>query len=272
MTADNHKKQVFLSTIPKAGTYLVAEFIAQLGYCNTGYHIAFDHYLDTKNFDYDTNSEAPSKTVKSANFAEVLEDLKPGDMAFGHLNPLDFPNDLRGNFHFVCGYRAPRLTLISEFIDFRFRRKDVEWLSTATVSDDKDAFDIYLKNHGQKHRSIWARFLAFHGFQQRQPPTIATSSERVMFYDFAAVLSPQTGPAQLQRLAAFLGTDLDSGETVRTHQRLLQTRTKTSSHDMTLDLPRAELWTPAADRLYGLMGFPTVEDYISRHLSPETSV
>jgi len=269
MNADNRKKQLFLSTIPKAGTYLIAEFMELLGYSNTGFHIGVDRYLDTKNFDHNINATLPSKTVKLAGFVDILERMQSGQLAFGHLNPLDFPQDIRAKFHFICGYRAPRTTLVSEFIDFRFRRKDVTWINAEAVSDDLQAFETYLKRHGPEHRSIWAGFLAFHGFQQRRSPAVTSTLECVIFYDFDEVLSPEHGPSELMRLAAFLGDELERANAVKLHEKLLLTRTKTSSRDTLFDLPREALWTPAATHLYDLMGFPAVEDYISRQLSPQ---
>ena len=54
----------YIYTIPKSGTYFLAELLERIGLFNTGWHIEIFDYLDTKIFDLNVNSKFPSETSK----------------------------------------------------------------------------------------------------------------------------------------------------------------------------------------------------------------
>jgi hypothetical protein len=49
----------YIYTIPKAGTYLMSEFLSQIGSNSTGWHISLNQYLDTLGF----NDEIKKQTL-----------------------------------------------------------------------------------------------------------------------------------------------------------------------------------------------------------------
>ena len=42
----DEKMKIYVYTIPKAGTYFIADFLGRIGFLNTGYHVMANYFLD----------------------------------------------------------------------------------------------------------------------------------------------------------------------------------------------------------------------------------
>ena len=239
--------KIYIHTIPKAGTYLLAEYIENLGFHNTGYHISQNNYLDTKSFNHEENAVTPSITAKNKFFIAQLRSLRKRDVAFGHL-PAPLVNWLFPDMYFVCAYRNPRKTLVSEFVDFRFRRSDVRWLSKEKIAGDADAFATYLRNHGAIHMSIFSQMLAAATLFQ-DPIFTRYEAQKAIFVNFDDFLA---GPGEARRIAEFLGVDVTMAEEARTRAISAETKTKATN----LDIDRAAFWTEEAEAIYHDLQIP----------------
>jgi len=242
--------KIYIYTIPKAGTYFLAELVEQMGFVNTGYHISSHSYLDTKAFGAEVNRRTPSRTKKEAEFLPVLRQMKDREIAFGHfpaaMMPWVFPQ-----FHFICAYRHPKKTLVAEFLDFRFRRDDVKWVSKEQIPDDKEAFVAYLKRHGHAQVSIFLMMLTvLHCVTT--PQSVHFAPKKYSFVNFDTL---RRAPAEtLERLAGDLGTTTETAETA--FKRALSADTKTKA--TTLDIDREALWSDAAQNWYWQLGFEEI--------------
>lgn len=245
--------KLYLHTLPKAGTYFMAELVGRLDYRNTGYHVERLRYLDTFSVDPKTNREFPAAARRDVACFELLRSLQDKEFAFGHYEASAFP-DVLTDFKFICMYRHPRETLVSEFIDFRFRRKGVTWVMPTAISDDAEAFVEYMRRQAVHPRNILSKML---GVQARvlDPNVPSHDPERYLFLNFSDVLHKPEEP--LQRLAAFL--DVEEELVTRASGDALEADTKTRATDLSID--RDGLWSDQARKEYARLNFQVlVED------------
>jgi hypothetical protein len=239
--------KLYLYTLPKAGTYFMAELIGQLGYRNTGYHVERLRYLDTHSLDAKTNREFPLAARTDVACFDLLRTLADGDFAFGHYEAAAFP-DVLTDFKFICMYRHPREVLVSEFIDFRFRRKGVPWALPSAIPDDVEAFAEYMRRHARHPQKILSKML---GVQSRvlDPLVPSHDPKRYLFLNFSDVMKRPEAP--LRQLATFL--EVDEVKVREAYQAALDAETKTKATDIRID--RASLWSHAAEVEYARLNF-----------------
>lgn len=233
--------KVYIYTIPKAGTYFLADFVARLGYRNTGIHVLQSRFLDTAKYDHEFNARFPLRTKVERPFMTTLRGLKDGDLAFGHfpapLMAWMFPDTV-----FVCAYRHPRQTLVSEFVDFRFRRADVRSVSVDAIADDRDAFVAYLKRRGVAHMASFAQMLAVTLLHNERLCT-GFPPEQIHLLGFESLLNdPQTSESLAKRLCG------DESRAARALKESKAAETKTKASGLSID--REALWSPQAEELY----------------------
>ena len=236
--------KIYIYTIPKAGTYFLADFIGRLGFSDTGFHISQKSFLDTKKFDQETNARFPSKTKEKQLFYRTLNRMADGDVAFGHF-PAPLMSWMFPDFFFVCAYRHPRQTLMSEFIDFRFRRADIAWISQEAIADDRQAFCAYLIRHGQAHMAIFSQMLSV-TLLLNEPLCRRFQLERMHLLNFERFLQ---GPEGASALAERLGVDPALAPAALAATRAAETKTKATD----LQIDRAALWSDEAEDLYAAL-------------------
>jgi hypothetical protein len=244
--------KVYIYTIPKAGTYFLADFISRLGFHNTGFHISQHKFLNTAKLDMDTNARFPSRAMERQPFMKTLRGMKDSDLAFGHF-PVPMMAWLFPDFFFVCAYRHPRQTLISEFIDFRFRREDVKWISREAIPDDRTAFATFLESHGEAHMSIFSQMLGITLLRQ-EPLCRRFQSDQFHMLNFETLLKTPQGAEDLARS---LGVDPALAAAALAETKAAETKTKATG----LEIDRAALWSDHAEELYAAIN---AEAYVAR--------
>lgn len=244
--------RLYIYTIPKAGTYFLADFFSRIGFNNTGFHVARNFVLNTRKLDLGTNARLPEEARENQLFTITLQRMRDGDAAFGH-----FPLPLLGwtypDFQHVCAYRHPRKTLMSEFVDFRFRREDVPWLTRSAVAGDAEAFCTYLERHGPAHMSIFAEMIGS-SLLRNEPLFTRHSPGLYYMLNFDRLLED---PEEAARLATAFGASARDGRAAREATLQAETKTKTTG----LDIDRAALWSPRAENLYRKLD---AESYVRR--------
>ena len=245
--------KVYIYTVPKAGTYLLAELIARLGFVNTGYHVNQQKFLNTRKLDPETNIRFPSRAVEKQIFVRTLTGMQDGEVAFGHF-PVPLMGWLFPAFVYVCAYRHPRETLVSEFIDFRFRRRDVRWIAPKAIADDAEAFREYLTRHGPGHMTVFSQMLGLTLLLNE--PLCARFQEGAKFH-MLSFDRLRTDPAEAERLARFLGVDAALARPALAGALAADTKTKATD----LDIDRAALWSDGAEALYAAL---SAEEYVQR--------
>lgn len=233
--------KLFIYTVPKSGTYLLAEFMGFLGFSNTGYHVSINDFLDTRGFGFEENSKTPSVAEKEQFFSDTLLSLREGEIAFGHL-PAPLVGWAFPDFKFICSYRHPEKTLLSEFVDFRFRRDDVNWLSRDECPNDIDAFAVYLRNHGPIHLSIFSEMLAVAALY-REPLLNGFLRSNLIFVNFDCFLR---SPVEAVRIADRF--DRDPVFALQARQKALAANTKTKA--VGLEVDRESFWNEETKKIY----------------------
>lgn len=248
---------VYIYTIPKSGTYLMSGFVHALGWANSGWHVELAHVLRTLEHDAQANRERPSQSRVPGSYLRSFRALPEGQHAFGHVNPLYVPTLMlrdRG-YRMLAVRRHPREVLVSEFIDFRHRRRDVDWVSEARVPDHAEAFALYLRQHGPVVRNICQQYLLLQQVHALPEYESLCGGPRVLFMDIKAFLDEGRGPALAARIAEFLGCSLGLGEAARLRTEALAADNKTKATDLALPYVREALWTPSAEAAYAELGF-----------------
>jgi hypothetical protein len=244
--------KLYIYTIPKSGTYFLASLIGRMGYENTGYHINATDYLDTLNYELETNRESPHKTERDVSFLPVLQGLKDRQLAFGHFPAAALPGVLP-QYKFVCAYRHPKKTLVSEFIDFRFRRKDVDWITPAAIPNDNEAFETYLRRHGIFQEKIFANMLSV-SMSVSEPSCTPFAPKNYHFLNFDEMLANPKN--SIEALAEFL--EFESDDMMALFQETQGIETKTKATSILID--REKFWTPEALELYESRSFDAIID------------
>jgi hypothetical protein len=242
---------VYIYTLPKAGTYFLAKLLSNMGFNDTGYHISKFSYLDTKSYSIRENSATPGIAKVRKFFVPVVRQMEENDVAFGHFPlPLNFsvaPEHMK----YLCAYRDPQKTLVSEFIDFRFRRTDLPWIMQSAIVDDRRAFELYLERHGTgAHLSIFKKIVLYHVLVN-QSLTDPRERNRACFINFDVILKE---PDTVRQIADFLSAPLTRSAARSVHRQTLSAETKTKAVNLTID--RDLLWTERARSLYAASDFP----------------
>jgi hypothetical protein len=248
---------VYIYTIPKSGTYLMSAFVHALGWANSGWHVELGHVLRTLEHDPQANRERPSQSRVPGSYLHSLRALPEGQHAFGHVNPLYVPTLMLRDkgYRMLAVRRHPREVLVSEFVDFRHRRRDVEWVSEARVPDHATAFGLYLRQHGPVVRNICQQYLLLQQVHALADYEALCGGPRVLFMDIAAFLDDTSGPDTACRIADFLGSGLAADEVARLRTQALAADNKTKATGLALPYAREALWTPEAEAAYAALGF-----------------
>lgn len=250
---------IYIYTIPKAGTYFLASLVESLGYYNTGWHVSAGGYLDTKKFDNITNKQSPSKTKVKQSFIKTFTQIKPSQLAFGHLSPYKLPNKIAKKFIFISSYRHPREVLESEFIDFRYRRNDVRFISKKKVASFSDAFEIYMNRHGSIMRNIFVEFLLV---QDRYTNSLYKRAfpDNNLCIDFKDLVSGENSLSTLKNILDFFNCKIPNPSLFLEEVKSQENKTKSVG----LDLPfeRDELWNNKCKLLYEQIGFKEIEEVL----------
>ncbi len=244
--------KIYIYTIPKAGTYFLADFVARLGFHNTGFHVSQTSVLNTAKLDMETNARFPSRAMEQQSFMATLRNMTDGELAFGHF-PMPLMAWLFPQFFMICAYRHPRQTLMSQFVDFRFRREDIKWIERAQIPDDRDAFCAYLERKGEGHMAVFAQMLAITVLRS-EPLCGQFQTNQFHMLNFDDLLKT---PQVAIDLAGRLGILPDRATEALEETRNAETKTKATG----LKIDRTALWSDRAEQLYHNIN---AEAYVTR--------
>jgi len=232
VVSSNHR--VIVVSIPKSGTYLVAEFLKALGYRWTGMHLAELAYTDYSGSALDDARRDPGRFARSEPLIISLERIHAGDFAVGHLPFKADIIDATRPFKRLFVARDLRTALIS-YMRFlhstgRLEARHLPWYS---VSDPRQRCLVFLQTSApymlKRFYEPMVGWSKLHGTLQVRFEDLTGDSTRA-----ASVI---------ESVAAFLGAP--TGEAQRVLRASLQSETITKSDGLTrLD----DYWSPEAER------------------------
>lgn len=238
----------YIYTVPKAGTYFMAELFEQLGLLNSGWHLDVFFYLDTKAHNMSTNTKTPTATEVHFNYVNRMRKIKDNQFCFGHLAPTYFPLPISRNTAVIFCFRDPKEVVVSEFIDFRFRRTDIPSISRKKIPDDKAAFEAYLKNRGPGIRNEFINILLYNKVTNMSEYQELIAHNCIIKVDFADMRNLTSGINKTKEIVKTLKIKAEVTEAL--YQRVLDADTKTNSKDVDSQIDRESLWTPKAKENY----------------------
>jgi hypothetical protein len=111
-------------SIPKAGTYLLAELLKELGADPTGFHMMRNSVSDYSHASLDAARNDHQRFTVSKPFVEVLTKIRPGQFAVSHLDAATSVQQALAGFHVIFLYRELRATFISHMRFFAGTKRE----------------------------------------------------------------------------------------------------------------------------------------------------
>ncbi len=142
--------RVLVVSIPKAGTYLVAEVLKALGYRSTGMHLAEAAYSDYNGAGLDEARRNPGRFARSEPLSRSLVRIAAGQFAVGHLPCKEEIVRATASFKRIYLTRELRTALIS-YMRFmaatgRLGARELSWFA---MTDPKARVVDFLKTSAQ---------------------------------------------------------------------------------------------------------------------------
>jgi hypothetical protein len=105
--------RVFILTVPKSGTYLIAKILENLGIVDCGVHIAIDHIQDNRFADEKVLKREAWKYYVPIPFKISTKLIKNGQFAFGHIPYYPEGEQMLRGFKKIFTFRELRDIIIS---------------------------------------------------------------------------------------------------------------------------------------------------------------
>lgn len=134
-------RPVFVNTLPKSGTYLVARALEYIGFTNTGLHVADDFLHDNRGIPEAEIHWEPQTREVAVPARAVARIMRRGEFAVGHLEMPDQMSQVsRAGVRLVNIIREPRAMLLSMF---HFKNMKVKPTPEARLWQSMDGLDAF---------------------------------------------------------------------------------------------------------------------------------
>lgn len=152
----NNRPAVFVNTMAKAGTYLVAQSLIETGYAPIKLHLSSHHFHDNRGVSDREIHWDPNARRVSCSASAVAALLRPGEFMVGHVNDLGELNKIKSmGIEIISVVRHP-YTQVASMMTFKEKRvkpkpRDKIWQSMS----DLNKFKSFLLTHDT---SYWLSF------------------------------------------------------------------------------------------------------------------
>jgi len=227
------KKPVLLTTMPKAGTYLLALILEGLGLKNRGFHLAVDWAEDLVRFDERTCKEFPDSTRIPLHVNQALWCVRPGEFVFGHLPPHVIEPHFLNEYNIVYSYRDIREALVSEFYYYRDIRKDTDRLGFD--ENIRRLFLKFLKMFLDREMRLFSDLRKWH------------QTNNIFFIDFEKFkMNSDYAIKVIQELSIFIESKITKEDSLNIYKASKKTKTKT----LHTNKENTNIWSIKADFLF----------------------
>ncbi|MGN6512746.1 MAG: sulfotransferase domain-containing protein [Lysobacteraceae bacterium] len=213
--------RVFVLSMPKAGTYLMAELLARAGLAATQLHVNDDSVDDYASLSLEQGRVQPERARRQSKPVDALALIGPGQFAVGHLAYTQALERALQEFHLVFLRRDPRTALVS-YVRFlvdsgRAEARGVPWRLQPTAPLRLQHF---LEHEGLAHLERFRRLLPWAGH-----PAVF----QLRFEDLAQSPSAETR-ARIEQLLGWLGCAPQSVSSLFEQVHATPTITSSASH------------------------------------------
>jgi hypothetical protein len=257
--APTHRAQgnrVLVVSLPKAGTYLMAELLKALGYGWTGMHLAETAYSDYSGADLDEARRNPGRFARTEPLSQSLSRIGVGEFAVGHLpckEEIVADTALFKRFYLT---RDLRTALIS-YMRFMAStgRLGAQQMCWYPIADPRERLVQFLTSSAPL--LLRSQYKQLAGWS-RTPGVL-----HVRFEDLTG--PPETALRVVESTAAFLGVaSCDASDILN---KSLESETITKSEGLSrLD----DYWSPEAERQFVAIGGPELNAQLGCVANPPT--
>jgi hypothetical protein len=232
--------RVIVVSIPKSGTYLVAELLKALGYRWTGMHLAETAYTDYSGSVLAEARQDPGRFARSEPLSASLGRIHPGEFAVGHLPFKDEVVEATRPFKRLFVTRDLRSALISYMRFMRTTgRLGARHLAWYSIPDPRQRCHVFLQAS--------APYMLKRFYEGMVGWSKLDGTQHVQFEDLTS--DTQRATRVIESVAKFLGIpNCDAESVLRTS---LATETITKSEGVTrLD----DYWSDQAEQRFVEIG------------------
>ena len=222
--------------MPKAGTYFLAEVLAEIGAKNRHLHVAKNHAENLLLHDDEVNRYTPKKAKLPLKLNQALYTVQGGEFVFGHIAKPLLESHFLDRFKIIYAHRDHMQAMEAEFYWFREIRKDME-----------EEFNKYkhlsLQEHFIKYLKIFGptrvRLFKFLDFWQEDDNVLKLDFNKFRAdHDYAV--------ERIKAIAAHIEIDITDARA----QEVLDTCFNKDTKTKTKRDKSIKLWTPEALKIY----------------------
>lgn len=229
------KHRVLVTSIPKAGTYLMAEILKDLGLKTTGMHLLQDFYTDYSQATLEEARNSPESLKRPVPLENSLENVAPGSFAVSHIACEERMTELTRDFKRIFLYRELRTCLVShQRFFFKTKRGDPNHNNWITVASPKKRMLGFLRELGS--------YIVSHNYQSmlgwlKHPGTLS-----IRYEDLAAGNEQSANNVDL--IAWYLNLDHIDSQAILENALSADTLTKSPKQSRVVDYwsDEAEEW------------------------------
>lgn len=241
------RDRVFVTTIPKAGTYMMAKMLPRLGAVDCGVHVLHHGIVDNRFAPERLQRHHPSALGRAIAVRDAVRLIAPGQFAYGHIGLHD--EEIRTaftQFKVVMMYRNLRDTYVSLVRFFREIRHDVAKMHRAALMlEDVAALLAWDMDQEGPYRLI--------GFKEickwRHEPNVLA----LRYEDVVGDHGRERQMEVMRELRAFLGSGVPNAGLADILDTVIGQPTLTKTDRRTV---ASEHWTDEVERMYRRIGFP----------------
>lgn len=255
-----NQKRVILVSVPKAGTYLVAQILKHMGLNDSHLHVRYDDQeigvYDFRDVPVKMSISDQNRRFRAMPLKNSLALIQNGEFVLGHLPPIpEVKEQLYTDFKIIFLVRDLRDCLISHMRYMisigAITADDHPW---CTIADDREKFKQYLRNYAENVGVLVNMKLIACWEYDLHNPYPGMEIFKLRFEDLVNSNKAITGSV-IKSLANFLDIELTQDiETLL--KQILAAKTYTKSDGLT---KRETYWSPFAEqwfneRIYDLQG------------------
>ena len=243
--ADPPRGRLVVCSIPKAGTYLLGDLLASLGYRDTRLHLGVPVSQDYSGAEVDVALAKPNQFDSPIRWPRILDSVGAGEFAVSHVGAQQV-NDLH-DFRVAFLYRNLRdvWCAYARFVarTGRWGAQDQDW---AQLPDGPDKLRGFIQHHGDKALGV---ILPVAGWYHRGAAT------KFCFEALLGDLGPELQDLQLLRLAKLTGRPAEFPTLRATLRATLETQTMTRSAKRT---DWQAMWSEEAEAYFESSGLKQI--------------
>lgn len=246
--------KIFVITLPKAGTYLIAEILKKMGFEQSA-HISTHDIIDLKITDLDTLRANPDVYVKPTTFTRALEVVKPNHFAVGHIPCQEPIKEALLGWKKIFAYRNMRDIVISAV---RYYSK----IKHPRYDDLEKAFYFKSLPMGEEKIALWMQLWGEEHVllaKEMAPWLVDPSVMSVRFESLIGVNGSDHQLKSVKQIATHVGKELADEEAAKIITDSIATTTSTSTGKLS---DYKEWWTPNLETIYTEMGFREVKSMV----------